>query len=626
MENTAVRKGHPRSLYILFLTEMFERFGYYLMVGIFFLYLVGSKAHGGKGFDTLVAADIVGSYIALVYLTPFIGGLLADRILGYRRAIIIGGLLMACGYFGLALPGLPAMFGSLLCIIVGNGFFKPNISTLLGNIYNADDLKPKKDVAYNIFYMGINIGAFFCNFVADIMRHWIGWGAAFSTAGVGMLLALIIFISGSKHVKVGDVVKPVTKEDMPLSKIFGYVFVPAILTGIFGWNLHAIIGHPLFATVSNDAFFCACIPIIIFYIGILLRSSKEDKRGLSALLAFFVASTVFWVIYNQNSTALTIWADQYTDRSIPKSVEKVAKPLYLLQKVTLDSSTQGKVDARFVQQKITQDMQIKLDSVMKPDTTAKKLYATSNGNYPAYTVTFHSKKDNSYIGRGIFDAGADEKNVKEERRNAFLDTKNGEALNILVLDPYLQNLPVNQWPKPKEEINLGSTELFQSLNPFYIVILTPIILGLFGFMKRKGVPLSTPLKIALGMVVAGLSSLVMVFAVKSTNIYLDKTSFVWICTTYGVFSVGELLISPIGLSMVSKLAPARLTALMMGAWFLVNAIAGKISGMMASYWDKFDDKSNYFMLLFVLALCSAVIILFMVKWLSAVVREKTGSN
>ncbi len=620
MENTQVRKGHPRSLYILFLTEMFERFGYYLMVGIFFLYLVGSKAHGGKGFDTLIAADIVGSYIALVYLTPFIGGLLADRFLGYRRAIILGGLLMAAGYFGLALPGLPSMFISLLCIIVGNGFFKPNISTLLGNIYNAPDLKAKKDVAYNIFYMGINIGAFFCNFVADIMRHWIGWGAAFSTAGVGMLIGLTIFISGSKHVKVGDVVKPVTKEDMPLSKIFGYVFVPAILTGIFGWNLHSIIGHPLFATVSNDAFFCACVPIILFYVGILMRSSKEDKRGLSALLAFFVASTVFWVIYNQNSTALTIWADQYTDRSIPKSVEKVAKPLYLLQKVTLDSSTQSKINDRFVQQSInTKEMRATLDSAMKMDTTVKPAKP-----YPVYTITFHSKKDNSYIGRGVFDAVADEKSMKEERRNAMADTTNGEGLSVLALDPYLQNLPKDRWPKPKEEINLGSTELFQSLNPFYIVFLTPLILGLFGFMKRKGLPLSTPLKIALGMVVAGLSSLVMVFAVKSCNIYLDKTSFIWICSTYGVFSVGELLISPIGLSMVSKLAPARLTALMMGAWFLVNAIAGKISGMMASFWDKFDDKSNYFLLLFVLALGSAVIILFMVKWLTAVVREKTG--
>ena len=118
----------------------------------------------------------------------------------------------------------------------------------------------------------------------------------------------------------------------------------------------------------------------------------------------------------------------------------------------------------------------------------------------------------------------------------------------------------------------------------------------------------------------------MYFAAKSTNIYLDKTNMSWLLGTYAIFTVGEILISPIGLSMVSKLAPARLTALMMGAWFLVNAIAGKISGMMASYWDKFDDKGTYFMFLFVMAIASAVIMLFMVKWLATVVREKTGSN
>src|ERR1700753_146518 len=122
MAEASPKKGHPRGLYVLFGTEMWERFGYYLMVGIFFLYLVDPKSHGGKGFDTKMAADLVGSYIALVYLTPFIGGLIADRYLGYRRAIAIGGALLALGYYTLALPGDTAMYCALLFIIVGNGF------------------------------------------------------------------------------------------------------------------------------------------------------------------------------------------------------------------------------------------------------------------------------------------------------------------------------------------------------------------------------------------------------------------------------------------------------------------------------------------------------------------------
>src|SRR5664279_4595351 len=182
--NTALpQKGHPRGLYVLFFTEMWERFGYYLMVGILYLYLHDTVANGGRGMDVSMAADITGSYIALVFLTPFIGGLVADRYLGYRLSIFLGGALMALGYFLMAVPhsgGL--MYGALACVIVGNGFFKPNISTLLGNI----------------FYMGINIGAFICNFVAAYLRIKYTWGYAFAAAGFGMILCLLIFASGQK--------------------------------------------------------------------------------------------------------------------------------------------------------------------------------------------------------------------------------------------------------------------------------------------------------------------------------------------------------------------------------------------------------------------------------------------
>ncbi|MEO9211186.1 MAG: oligopeptide:H+ symporter, partial [Ginsengibacter sp.] len=180
--NNELKRGkHPRSLYVLFMTEMWERFAYYLMVGILLLYLIDDKT-GGKGMTEKMGADVVGSFIALVYLTPFIGGLIADRYLGYIKSIFIGGTLMALGYFGLSFHGNTALYISLGLIIVGNGFFKPNISTLLGNIYNREDLKPLKDNAYNIFYMGINIGALVCNFVAAYLRNQYGWGYAFAAA------------------------------------------------------------------------------------------------------------------------------------------------------------------------------------------------------------------------------------------------------------------------------------------------------------------------------------------------------------------------------------------------------------------------------------------------------------
>ncbi|MCB0574083.1 MAG: oligopeptide:H+ symporter, partial [Saprospiraceae bacterium] len=192
-------KKHPSGLPFLFFTEMWERFGYYLMIGIFLLYVTDSQ-HGGLAMTRTQGSDIYGTFIALVYVTPFIGGLLADKVLGYRRAIILGGVLMGIGYLMLAIPNnLVSFYAALGVIIVGNGFFKPNISVLLGNLYNEDKYKTLKDTGYNIFYMGINIGAFICNFFAAWLRHNIGWGAAFAAAGVGMFIGVVAFLIGMKH-------------------------------------------------------------------------------------------------------------------------------------------------------------------------------------------------------------------------------------------------------------------------------------------------------------------------------------------------------------------------------------------------------------------------------------------
>ena len=280
---TELKARHPRALYVLFMTEMWERFAYYLMVGILFLFLIDDKT-GGKAFSGRVGADIVGSFIALVYLTPFIGGLIADRYLGYIRSIFIGGSLMACGYLGLSIPGDTAMFVSLGFIIVGNGFFKPNISTLLGNIYNKEDLKPLKDNAYNIFYMGINIGAFVCNFVAAYLRNAYGWGYAFAAAGIGLIIGMIVLAINLKHVKEGDVKKPAQAEDMPLSKIASYVFLPAIISAIIGWMLPShLFGTTIMGSKANDAFVFACLPIIAFYISFWVKAKGQDKKGIGAL-------------------------------------------------------------------------------------------------------------------------------------------------------------------------------------------------------------------------------------------------------------------------------------------------------------------------------------------------------
>ena len=538
---------HPKGLYVLFFTEMWERFGYYLMVGIFFLYLKDTE---GKGMDTRTAIDIVGTYIALVYLAPFIGGMIADRYIGYLKAIFIGGSLMALGYFGLAINGSDnIMYLSLLLIIVGNGFFKPNISTLLGIMYSKDELKSKKDSAYNIFYMGINIGAFFCNFVAAYLRNAYGWGYAFASAGVRMLIGIIILAAFVRHVKDSDIKKPISPDDLPFSKIALYVFLPAIIFGIIGWMIKGTI----FGTDSSDAFMFACIPIVTFYVSLWVRAKKEEKSSIAAILVVYAIALVFWVIYNQNSTAQTIWADTYTDRSISPALQPVADKIGMLQ--TIDAS-------------------------------------------PTDTIP-----------------------VLNENFVAQLDA-NGEVITTVGVNTYFQNLPKEEWPAEGETMQVISPELFQSINPFFIVLFTPLIIGLLTWLaKRKREP-TTPWKIVLGVLFSGLSMLLMAFAAMSTNIAIDKTAAAWLISSYAVFTIGELFLSPIGLSFISKISPPRLTALMMGGWFLITSIGGKLAGTLASSWDIFTNKTAFFMIMFVAAAVVCVVVMFIIKWLNRVVKER----
>jgi POT family proton-dependent oligopeptide transporter len=553
MNTTIQKKGHPRGLYVLFFTEMWERFGYYLMVGILYLFLHDTVANGGRGMDVSLAADITGSYIALVYLTPFIGGLVADRYFGYRLSIFLGGSLMATGYFLMAIPHSGGiLYAALACVIIGNGFFKPNISTLLGNIYNKPELRSKKDVAYNIFYMGINIGAFVCNFVAAYLRIKYTWGYAFAAAGFGMVLSLVIFALGQKYVKHADVIKPVQKEDMPFSKIVSYVFLPAIAAGILGW----FIPGNLMGSDSNDAFIFACVPVIIFYFSVWYRCSGFDRKRVATLFTLFGVAIIFWNIYNQNATSLTIWADSYTNREAPKFTQKVLSKFGFLNTIT-----------------------------------------DSTKEVPVMDYHFHAR------------VGADGKVITEQG-----------------YDPYLHNVPKNEWPPEGKNLKLVSTEIYQSINPFWIIVLTPVIVGFFGYMQSRGKGLSTPSKFAWGTIIAGLSSLVMVIAALSTNIYEHKVSSVWIFASYGVFTVSELFMSPVGLSLVSKVAPRRFTALMMGGWFITTSLGGKIAGMMTGFWDHFDSKALFFGISAAAALVAGLLLFPLTKKLNKVVEEATASN
>jgi POT family proton-dependent oligopeptide transporter len=543
MSNT---NKHPKGLPYLFFTEMWERFGYYLMLGIFFLYMTDTKT-GGLMMDKKEASDIFGTFIALVFLTPFIGGLLADRVLGYRLSIVIGGVMMGLGYMGLAIPGDLAFYASLGLIILGNGFFKPNISTLLGNLYNEPQYKANKDSGYNIFYMGINIGAFVCNFLAAYLRNNYGWGYAFIAAGIGMFVGVFIFFTGTKHYKHADVIKPTQPEDMSLSRILGIVLVPAFIAGYLGW----IIPDNIFGSDSTDAFIFGALPITIFYVSLLVKASQEDRKPIAALLAIMGVVIVFWAIFKQNGTALTTWAESYSNREIPESMIGPAKSLGMVQEVVYAPDSVSFIDNQFRTQK-----------------------------------------------------GED-----------------GKLLKVIDYPHYFKNIANKEDIEEGQSFKLFSTELFQSVNPFFVIVLTPIVVGFFGWLRMRKMEPSTPGKIFWGLVITAASTTVMMAAVAVGMNGTEKVSAMYLIGAYGVITIGELCLSPMGLSLVSKLSPPRLTALMMGGWFLSTSIGNKLSGVLASLWDGYDDKFWFFAVNCIIVLCAAVAILLMLKWLTKIIKE-----
>jgi proton-dependent oligopeptide transporter, POT family len=534
---------HPKALNYLFFTEMWERFGYYLMIGIFTLYLKDVK--NGFSMTEEEASDLYGTFIAFVFLTPFIGGLLADRVLGYRKSIIIGGILMGVGYTLMSVHNLTMLYISMTLIVLGNGFFKPNISTLLGNVYNDDKYKGLKDAGYNIFYMGINVGAFICNFFGAVLYNIMGWGAAFVAAGIGMFIGVIIFLIGTKNYKHADVIKPTNSNDMPLMRILSIILLPSVIFGLIGFNLP----KPIIGSHTTDAFLFGCIPVVFFYVNLYIRSPKEEKSQIGAMLTIFAVVVAFWAVFKQNGSTLNTWADRYTDREVPSSLVSTVKSIKLAEEINYKKDSVALLDSKF--------------RVIKK---GQKVY-----DYPSY----FKNTDSSY--RAQLSEG--------------------------------------------QSIYAFNTNLFQSVNPFWVVLLTPLVVAFFTWLTSKGIIVSTPSKIAWGLFVSALSCLVMVGAVYASQNGMIKSSPWWFISSYAVITVGELFLSPMGLSLVSKLSPARLTSLMMGGWFLATSIGNKLSGVLSSLWDTYDNKANFFWVNTLLLGLAALVLFAMLKNLNKTFKQ-----
>jgi POT family proton-dependent oligopeptide transporter len=528
MSATTASKGHPKGLYLLFFTEMWERFSYYGMRAIFILFM--SKALFMSDADS---SNIYGSFTGLVYLTPLLGGYISDKFWGNRRSILVGGLLMAVGQFLMFLSGsavtdgaasagsISMMWAGLTFLIIGNGFFKPNISTMVGQLYPQND--SRIDGAFTIFYMGINMGAFFsplvCGGLGDTGNiHDFKYG--FLAAAIGMVISTISFeLLKNKHLVSPDG----SPLGMPKAKmtagtygvilgsiafIYALMNFQTIVEWIFGAG--AVTNEGSFAHTLHNLDLVAYLiytsmivmPIIILSDKSLTRDERE-RIIVIFILAFFVV--FFWACFEQAGASLTLFADQQVDRAIEINISRYIIMVF------------------------------------------------------AIVLTFYLAKAFGWF----FDW-----------TSGTIRIIQGTGLVLftaLTLLGQVGDLHFNEFP----------ASWFQSINPLAIIVLAPVFTMLWGRMASMNMEPSSPLKMALGLALVGLGYVIIAYAVHGVDSN-TKIAMFWLFALYIVHTMGELCLSPIGLSMVSKLAPLRLSSLLMGTWFLANAAANKFAGTLSA--------------------------------------------
>lgn len=512
METAVDQKGHPPSLFILFFTEMWERFSYYGMRALLVLFLTSSLLEGGWGWNRSDALQLYAWYTGLVYITPILGGLIADKLLGYRKAVILGALIMTIGHACMALESSVTFYMGLGCLIIGNGLFKPNISSIVGQLYTKNP--EKKDAAYTIFYMGINAGAFLGILLCGYIGEKIDWSYGFGLAGVFMLFGLLQFSFAQK--------------------IFGTI-------GLTPKHKQRIDDEAA-NYAENNAFQqpmeekVAEIPAHI----------SRDRMIVIGVFAFF--TIFFWWAFEQAGGSMTIFADDYTDRSLSggsASTFKIINTLLTVVPMIILSVVLGNL--------------------------FKKTFA------------------------------------KYSLSNIFLGTSFLIIWGIVI------------WMLVRE-FNADATEVpaswFGILNSFFIIALAP----LFSKMWESRYNPSGPVKFAFGLILMGLGFAILAYGSYSIpqGAKTASVSMIWLILAYLLHTLGELCISPVGLSYVSKLAPVKLVGLMFGIWFVANFIANLTAGITGSYIDAITEKysiSIFFLIFTFIPIAAGLVMLLLNKTL-----------
>jgi len=531
-------KNHPKGLMTLFFTEMWERFGFYTMLAVFTLYmdetLGWSDAHKGQ---------IYGLYLGFVYFTPIAGGWIADRFLGYRKTILIGAIVLGLGYLMLSFAGpnrIWLFYLALVVMVLGNGLFKANISVLVGNLYKPGS--PIKDVGYNIFYMGINVGAFLAPLAATFLHDLFGtYTAAFAASSIGMLLSIIIF------------------------EVWKGKYSQADFTD----------DHP--QKVENTE---------------KISKAKERER-VWALLTIFAIVIFFWMSFHQNGFALTLFAqrstvDQYKIRKTDFKDWEGFRKAVLADSIPL----KREFEKAGLSNQLSEKELIRLNNLLADP----HLFYLNNTRVEHFA--FENKPDAqirkkvSALGFLKFSLPDNDKiNLKSIVKKLDIDfaKTHGKITDAKTLREFRivnRALLAERYPQIDEGHYLLKAETYAMFNPLFILLLTPFVVGFFNWLRKREKEPSTPAKIGMGMFISGLAMTVMIIAsLLGGDADANNMGPQWLISSYFIVTIGELFLSPMGLSFVSKVAPAKMRGLMMGGWFGATAIGNYLSGLLGGFYN-----------------------------------------
>lgn len=539
--------GHPSGLFVLFFTEMWERFSYYGMRALLVLFLTSSLIDGGWGWPREHALALYGTYTSLVYLTPILGGYLADRVMGYRWAVIIGALAMTLGHASMAIETPFFMYLGLAFLVVGNGFFKPNMTSIISDMYK--DHPEKKDGAFTIYYMGVNAGAFLGIMLCGYIGEKVGWGWGFGLAGIFMFFGMLQFyyaqgIFGNMGLKPVKNIDKVVEEDpndkanpfTPLDKVLTAIVSLAGLiwiiddpmakisgSGLLNFNVGAYAG-------SNVVIISAVVLLFVLLISRITRYSHVVRDRLIAVAVFAFFTVFFWASFEQAGGSMTIFAKDYTSRVL------------------------------------------------------------TGGTATAFTI-FNTLL--TIIPLGI---------ITWVLYQLFIQTFGKFAkANIILGFSFLIIWVIVIWMLVRE-FNSETTEVaaswFGILNSFFIIAFAPLFSKLW---ESKYNP-SAAIKYAFGMILLGVGFGALALGANSipSGALVAQVSMIWLVLAYLFHTLGELCLSPVGLSYVSKLVPGRMIGIMFGIWYLAIAIGNKTAGSMGGMIDEITKEYSlsFFFLIF----------------------------